>query len=625
MRDRFYAVVKTYERLMTARPCDAFSATKSMLDDLAQTCRHGGLLERGCPPLLVEHLYTRLASMLTKFVTEEGAQITYDQLWELAKRKQTIAYIFNASGFRNMRHFIDLMATNKEDGTRAISLSKAPMILACVGLDDLDESLLNLALKQPPRVMLILMLGWLNQRAILTEQGEKNRSRLLTAGRKLDGVEISDREIPLLINAWMYTSYATLPEKHDLKFWLNKLLADRLNRAGVHYPDPAREIKTRPTVVIVLERFTNAHAMFRCWAKVIERMKPRFHLVAIADEKTVDGSSDELFDDVIRLAPKRPSVSQIAKLIQEVGPDIVFYPSLGMSHWTVMLSVLRLAPIQVAGMGHPATTKSNAIDFIYTPAMQGDLTKVFSERVLVGQENTSYAPHPDLPDPLPELSAPSHREVRIAVNSKVMKLSYQLVKICRRLAANTSTPLRFDFFPGETGVYFDGINAAIKAQLPGATVHHYASYPDFLSKIANCDLALSAFPFGNTNSTVDTTLLGLPTVAFFGPEPPAQSDERVLRSAGRPSWTVCSTIEEYYETALKLVEDKNLRSKSAGSRSREEIRNSLFAPVHDENAAVFSDMLWLVYNSFEEIVAQDLRVMTQSDLLSLRRSSHDAY
>ena len=133
--------------------------------------------------------------------------------------------------------------------------------------------------------------------------------------------------------------------------------------------------------------------MYRSFARIIRRLSDHFDLVALADDAMIDGASDAIFSEVIKLPGKRPPVAEIVKKILAISPDMIFYPSLGMSHWTVMLALLRLAPIQVASLGHPATTKSDAIDYIYTAAMDGDLQKIFSERVLVGQRTGVYTKH----------------------------------------------------------------------------------------------------------------------------------------------------------------------------------------------------------------------------------------
>ena len=43
-------------------------------------------------------------------------------------------------------------------------------------------------------------------------------------------------------------------------------------------------------------------------------------------------------------------------------PDVMFYPEVGMDPATCALAALRLAPLQVAGWGHPVTTGLPSID-----------------------------------------------------------------------------------------------------------------------------------------------------------------------------------------------------------------------------------------------------------------------
>ena len=185
-----------------------------------------------------------------------------------------------------------------------------------------------------------------------------------------------------------------------------------------------------------------------------------------------------------------------------------YYPSLGMSHWTVLLAQIRLAPIQFMTHGHPATSMSPQIDYVYLNEICGDHNTLHSEKVLMGPSLLNFDAHNELPKELPSLVAPSDREVRVAVNSKVMKLSSRLMDVCARLHENAAQKVRFSFFPGERNLYFDGLTAAIRSRLPSADVIPYVSYEQFLNEMCKCDMALSAFPFGNTNSTVDTSLSG---------------------------------------------------------------------------------------------------------------------
>jgi hypothetical protein len=600
---------------LTGAPEVLVAHTIEFLDGITQACSKGGFLEKGVAVCKRDHWYTRAAAALTTFITRPDARLSTVDLPSMTMRKQTVAYVFNASGFRNMSHLVDLIKEPTDDGKVQINKQRAALLLVFINLDDVPDELLDLALSQPKEFLLFLVLGWLNQRAVITAQGEKNRGRLLASGALLADATITNREIPALINAWMYSSYASRPDKHEIKTWFNHLLINRLKAVGVQPRPVSYELKKRPTILVIHERFASQHAMYRCYAPSLRSVAPYFTSIALAGAGMIDASADDIFDQVIKLPDPMPSVEELVALIQNLEPDIVYYPSLGMSHWTVMLAGLRLAPIQVMTHGHPATSKFDTIDYAYVAEMNGDLSLIHSERIINGPATVVFDQHADLPDKLPAVISPSNREVRVAVNSKVMKLSHRLMEICRRIDREAKVPVKFSFFPGERFVYMDGLEAAIKSQLPSATVASYCDYASFLEQLAQCDLALSAFPFGNTNSTVDTCLLGIPTVAHFGPESPAQSDWMVMRTAGLPDWLVSDNDEDYFQTALRLVNDPAARVDALAGIDREEIRRRLYKSA--DQPEPFGEVLYKMYCNHPELIKSEARVFDFTDILAL--------
>ena len=571
----FDDVVKRFEReLLLAEGCPSVELFIELLDSLEKQCSKGGLLEHQIDVWRVENRYTRVASAITYVATHPELSVTYDQMGAICKRKQQIAYIFNASGYRNMNHLIGLAGT-EEAGQFKLSLKRAAVLLCFLGIDDVPDELMQTALAQPPRVLLTLMLGWLNQRAVLTPQGEDNRATLLQAGDKLAGVEMTDRDVGLMVNAWMYCSYAVTPQKHEIKKAFNSLFRDLLYRSGVN-PRINLPPRAKPRILVIHERFIGPHAMFRCYAPYVRGLRSKFEVIALAEEIWIDSASDELFDSIYRISEGAKQLGKIAEVVEEIAPDVIWYPSLGMSHWAVLLATLRLAPLQAVTPGHPATTQMDTIDYYYVANYVGDPTAVFSETVLIGKDApVEFDPHNELPEQLPGVARPSEREVRVAVNSKVMKLTHKLIAICKELERNSKYPVKFIFLPGERHLFFDGLSAAIKAQLPSAEVRPYMGYNTFLKELSKCDLALSSFPFGNTNGAVDTCLLGIPNVVNFGPEAPSQSDALVIEAAGYPTELVAQDDQKYYEIALKLINEQEYRSMLTSQLDRVMARNRL--------------------------------------------------
>ena len=368
-------------------------------------------------------------------------------------------------------------------------------------------------------------------------------------------------------------------------------------------------------MLVVHERFTSHHAMYRCYAPAIKALAPRFELLAMSDDENMDEVSRRLFERSITIEPKKTPLSDIVKLIQEQAPDIVYYPSLGMSHWTTILSTLRLAPMQFITLGHPATSKSNAIDYVYTSDMKGDLSSVFSERVLVGPKRAMFEAPPMLPT-APCDAVDSQATLKIAINSKVMKISHRLLEICARLERNSNRPLEFVLFPGERFHYFDGLVPNLKSQLSTIKIMRYVGYEDFITELRTCHLALAAFPFGNTNSTVDTCLLGIPTVAHFGPESPAQSDKLVMETVGLPDWLACDSDEKYYNAALRLIQDDELRNQLRDQLLNTDIKKLVFETPSAE-IDVFPDMIMWAYENHLALQKSATRVYHYENLPNL--------
>jgi hypothetical protein len=201
-------------------------------------------------------------------------------------------------------------------------------------------------------------------------------------------------------------------------------------------------------------------------------------------------------------------------------------------------------------------------------------------------------------------------------------LSWRLIEVCKRIEKEAKVPVSFSFFPGERLLFMDGLEAAIRSQLPTANVIPYLGYESFLKELCKCDLALAAFPFGNTNSTVDTSLLGLPTVAHFGSESPAQTDALILEMAGLPGWLVSNNDEDYFKTALRLVNDPAARIEAMAGLSRGTLRDRLiYSADPGSQREPFGDVLRGVYKHFEAFQNSPKRQFDYAEILAMETES----
>lgn len=87
----------------------------------------------------------------------------------------------------------------------------------------------------------------------------------------------------------------------------------------------------------------------------------------------------------------------------------------------------------------------------------------------------------------------------------------------------------------------------------------HQNYHSYMKVIADCDMFLNPFPFGNTNGIVDTVWAGLVGVCKTGREVHEHIDEGMFHRLGFPEWTIAKTKEAYVDAALRMIEDKEER------------------------------------------------------------------
>ena len=92
-----------------------------------------------------------------------------------------------------------------------------------------------------------------------------------------------------------------------------------------------------------------------------------------------------------------------------------------------------------------------------------------------------------------------------------------------------------------------------------ATVYPHQPYEQYMQRIADCDLFLNPFPFGNTNGIVDTITAGLIGVCKTGREVHEHIDQGMFERLGLPSWLVAGTVDDYVKAAVRLIGDDDTR------------------------------------------------------------------
>lgn len=594
------------------RTSEATQLSIELLQAIIKARSPSGLMPPGTPVAVRTARYTRIASMISMLVSSPDFRPDAGQLDQLTTLKPTLEAIFKLSGYGGAAHLIDLLGQIAPDGSRNLTASHAFLLGLLLALEDVPEGLLRGLLQLPADQLLPLFAGWMATPFVQGDAGRRNRAQLIDQRRLVEAGRPSPAVIGLVNSAWMHCSYIDHPEKHAVKRSLNQVWRSLAGNALVSSA-PRRHVE-RPTMVIAAERMLSGHAMQRSYASSLRQLRRRFRTVCVVASGHVSQEAAELFDELVVL-PSTPDLASLSARLAQIAPDLIYYPSLGMSEWTQIAANQRLAPIQVFTLGHPAPACCDTIDYSLVQAGHGEAAWEFGRKVIERRGWGQFdAFDPSMSYDIAKQAFPDGR-LHIAVNSSLMKLSSRFLQVCERIQAEAARPVHFHFFASAMGIMFDRLSLELEQRFKHYTLEPSRDYAGFLAILNRCDLALAAFPFGNTNSTVDTCLLGVPTVGYFANEVLSIGDRDVMRLAGLPSWLIADNDEDYFKTAMKLIHSDETRQAIVAQLKATDVKARLFQPSHLEEETEFVDAFDWIYRHHEALQASSKRLLKVGELI----------
>jgi len=537
--------------------------------------------------IMDEHLTTRLAAAITALVTDPGFSITNYGVSKLAHFQRWLSALFAVTPFRNADHILrsfgcDAAAKNTLF-MRDTELRKFQLFY----LTD-SEMLLDWDIFWGVNKVAAANLGisLLASRLMASRSAHQKREMLLSWLPARLG-EIDWDEIPsgVLHDAYMHCSYADIPSKHNLKKAINLIIRRKLASLRIH--DVTRKAQVgggKPVALVVLEWFSKNHSIYRTHSQTMVAMRDKFHLIGMGYDGRVDDVGRELFHEYIPIQGDTvfDHVAHIREVSEARTAQVMYMPSVGMFPTTMILANLRVAPLQMMALGHPATTHGHAMDYVVVEEDYVGEDACFSEQLLkLPKDGMPYRP------PAAMLTMrlegghlppkPSLRMVRIAIAATIIKLNPGFLTMCRTLAREASVPVEFHFLVGQaSGLTYPQVRNIVHNQVGRcAVVHQHQDYDAYMKVIADCDMFLNPFPFGNTNGIVDTVWAGLMGVCKTGREVHEHIDEGMFRRLRFPEWTIARTPEDYRKAALRMINDgaerKRLARQLAGPKAIREL------------------------------------------------------
>jgi hypothetical protein len=535
------------------------------------------------PAALEQHVLTRVTSAISALFSDPGFHISPDGFGQLINFQRWLSSLFGASHFIHCDHILRSLNLLGHDAGE-FQLKPLDLVKFCVLYSPESELPLDVELlwQQNKQLAAALFMALLSPRFLGTPAAHSKREALLGwLPERLEEIDSIDAlPVAIVHDVYMHCSYADLPQRHRIKTAICRLIEKKLTAAGIDgLPEvvstplaSSSEQASKPVMLVLLEWFSGGHSIYRTHSKSMEAARRHFRLVAVGYAPNVDELGRAVFDEFIELATPGDMLAclhQVQEIAVQQRPQVFYMPSVGMFPITMFAANLRLAPIQVAALGHPATTGSRHIDYISVEEdFVGD-PACFGEKLLtLPADGQPYRPSA-IPFKLPILVRADRPYVNVAIAATTMKLNPRFLMACQKIAelaaqageaGRQAKQIRFHFLIGQAqGLLFPQLQRLILRYVPGASVYPHQPYQEYLSVFNQCDMFLSPLPFGNTNGIIDAFTVGLPGVCKTGPEVFEHIDEGLFRRIGLPDWTIAATLDDYILAAVRMATDFSAR------------------------------------------------------------------
>lgn len=314
-------------------------------------------------------------------------------------------------------------------------------------------------------------------------------------------------------------------------------------------PDPTK-------IAVWAEFWSPGHSVYRSLRDYVAALKPDHHLTLIHSTRKTEELDTSLFDEVVRLDLNEKGFD--LEPLKDWKFAAAVFCDVGMTMPSILLSNVRIAPVQILMTGHPVSTFGGEMDWFVSgelvedPRVYGN-DRFYTEKLL---SLPGYGATHAKPTYVPKGRKKEIDAIIINCSWLGQKCHYECLEALNRAVARSGRKVLVRMFPGQTPLMHKGAHAFtrdVQKLLPSPRVEIFPMLPyaEYMELLEEGDFAADAFPFGGSNTASDMIHLGIPVVAmrghrWFSRIGPTMYDQ----FAGQDP---IETIEEYEERIYSMI------------------------------------------------------------------------
>ena len=339
-------------------------------------------------------------------------------------------------------------------------------------------------------------------------------------------------------------------------------------------------------VAIISGKWYRNTAVYKSCFDFIKSMKDDYELTLINIGKPNENLETSIFKEVkhVNLAGNALHIDPIKE--NEFG--FAYFPDIGMVLESIYLANMRIAPIQAAGYGHPASTYGAEIDY-WIGGADVEIHEMaednYSERLVL---IPGLGQHPVYPRYEIQGIKKTRDDIIINCPWGVKKISYPLLTYLKEIVERSNRKVLFRFLVSGGGIYrynnFVPYKREVESILGKDNVEMYPEkpYQEYMTYLEEGDITLDSWPYGGYNSMVDSIYLRKPFVSFESDRFFSRAASQLLRQMGLQE-LISIHKEDYIDKALKLIHDDAYRNDLCERFKSIDLQSQLFFSGLDKN------------------------------------------
>jgi predicted O-linked N-acetylglucosamine transferase (SPINDLY family) len=388
--------------------------------------------------------------------------------------------------------------------------------------------------------------------------------------------------------AYFSCTYLGLHNDIKIKSRINELVRPLVQNIRItNSPDKKK-------IAVVSGKWYRNTAVYKSCFDFIKNLKDDYELTLVNIGQPNEYLETGIFQDVrhVQIANNSFRFDQI----QDNHFGFAYFPDIGMVVESIYLANMRIAPIQAAGYGHPASTYGAEIDYWIGGADAEILEQAeynYSERLVV---IPGLGQHPVYPDYQIRNIRKNREDFIINCPWGVKKINYPLLTWLRQIIDRSSRKLLFRFLVGGGGLHrfnnFVPYKREIESIMGKDNVEIFPEqpYPQYMAFMEEGDVTLDSYPYGGYNSLVDSIYLRKPFVSFEGDRFFSRASSQILREMGL-SELISTNKDEYIHKVLQLIHDDNYMRELRERLCGVDLHGKLFFSGLDRNFKKAVDFL----------------------------------